>query len=706
MQERLLAIMTRLAAWCYFPLLCLSLTWGVMVFLVNPVGEFPLNDTWAFSGPVKTLLETGSLKLSHWPFMSLIAHLAWGYLVSSIFGFSYTVLRCSIAFLGLVGIWGLYALLMEVTRDRRMSFLGAAVLAGNPLYFHLACTFMTDVPFMTFCILSFLLLIKGIRRESLLLILGGILLACWATLIRQVGLIIPVSFAIAYGFKHRLRWPSWVMGILAVAAVFSVLAGYEYWLDITGKTPLHYRSSEGEVLAKLKGGPRAWLTVADTAMACFVYLGLFLLPVLLWLLPGREWRTSRPGMRLLQAALLIGWTLGVTAILLHQHRLMPLRMNGSILYDWGLGPPTLRDIFQLGRPHLPRAPEAVMILLTALGAMGGGLLLKYIWHAVWQAWSSWREKRHELVPAWASIMALSAFVMYFTPMAILVPFDRYLLFCVPLLLVLLFSILEPLNFRLISIKSLPGLACLLAWAIFAVGGTHDYLAWNRARWQAARDLMEKINISPASIDGGFEFNGLFFYDPFYANDGDKSWWWVQDDQYVIAFGPLRNYTECARYRYRRWFPPGYGWIQVLRRNDGNELNIILAATRKHGGEDRKFRQADIVRYWHGDGNSAPVALSYGDCVDLEPGRYTATLYYLARKPKHDHRHGWGQIRLVKFDNGPAIVEAEIDPVETSFHTYRTQSVEFSLEKGLPVEAQIIGGDARLWLYRIVFKKAE
>jgi len=115
---------------------------------------------------------------------------------------------------------------------------------------------------------------------------------------------------------------------------------------------------------------------------------------------------------------------------------------------------------------------------------------------------------------------------------------------------------------------------------------------------------------------------------------------------------------------------------------------------------------DMVRYWSGDGNKAPIALSYGSYVNLAPGQYVATLYYLAKQPSHAHRRSWGQIRLVKFDNGPQITEVEIDPVETSLLSYRKQAIRFSVEESLPVEVQIIGRDARLWLYKIVFSKME
>ncbi len=686
----------RIIAWRYFPPLCLSIMWGAMVFLAYPVGEFPVNDTWSYSAPVKTLLETGILELSHWPEMPLIAHILWGYLVSLCCGFSYTILRCSIAGLGLVGLWGLYALLMEVGRDRRLAFLGTATLAVNPLYFHLACTFMTDIPFLTLAILSYLLLIKGTRKESRLVLAGGILLACVATLIRQVGLIIPVSFAIAYGFKHRLRWRSWVMGILAVAVVFGALGAYEYWLDITGKTPMNYRISDGIVLAKLQEGPHAWLAAADTAVACFVYLGLFLLPFLLWRFPKLKWR----GVHIVPVILLLGWTLVVTAILMYQDRLMPLRMRGSLFYDCGLGPPALRDVFLLHRPHLPRAPEAVMILLTACGALGGGLLLKTIWQSGSKALTAWFGKRQETSQAWVSVMALSALILYLTPMAILLPFDRYLIFCVPLLLILLIRILPAPVISLGGMRGWLAAGWLIVFAVFAVGGTHDYYAWNRARWQAAHDLMNHYNIPPEKIDGGGEFNGLYCYDPSYSSDNTKSWWWVQDDQYILSFGPIRHYSEFMRYYYSRWIPPSAAWVYVQRRNDGSDkVTIPLATTQCHGGENRA-----LLRYWSGDGRQAPVALSYGGYVTLEPGRYVATLHYMAKRPRRAYRQSWGQLRLVKFDNGPVIVEVEIDQIEKLSHPCRMQHVDFALEESLPVEVQIIGGDAQLWLCRVVFTK--
>ena len=68
------------------------------------------------------------------------------------------------------------------------------------------------------------------------------------------------------------------------------------------------------------------------------------------------------------------------------------------------------------------------------------------------------------------------------------------------------------------------------------------MGWNRVRWVALNDLTERRHISVYDIDGGFEFNGLYMYDPDYQYDLRKSWWWVRGDMYKIGFGSIAGYT--------------------------------------------------------------------------------------------------------------------------------------------------------------------
>src|SRR4029078_13384805 len=87
-----------------FGLLALSGVWLLMVLLVNPVREFPLNDDWSYSLAVQSLIKSGHLTLSVFTSMPLIAQVLWGALFCLPFGFSFTALRTSTITLGFLGI--------------------------------------------------------------------------------------------------------------------------------------------------------------------------------------------------------------------------------------------------------------------------------------------------------------------------------------------------------------------------------------------------------------------------------------------------------------------------------------------------------------------------------------------------------------------------------------------------------------------------
>ena len=114
-------------------------------------------------------------------------------------------------------------------------------------------------------------------------------------------------------------------------------------------------------------------------------------------------------------------------------------------------------------------------------------------------------------------------------------------------------------------------ALLLAGlAAFAVFGTKDYLARNRARWMALNDLLASGQVTPADVDGGFEFNGLYLYNPAYKQDPSKSWYWVDRDLYVLAFAEMPGFTAMKQYEYSHWLPPYTGKIFVLKKNSPQE----------------------------------------------------------------------------------------------------------------------------------------
>ena len=158
--------------------LLLVFIWVLAALLVNPVGDFPLNDDWAYGFAVRSLVETGHLRLSGWTATNLIAQVPWGALFCLPFGFSFTALRLSTLVLGLIGVLATYGLLREARASAWLALFGSLVLAFSPIYFALSYTFMTDVPFTAVATASSWLLLRGLRRDSWFEMGGGTYPSC------------------------------------------------------------------------------------------------------------------------------------------------------------------------------------------------------------------------------------------------------------------------------------------------------------------------------------------------------------------------------------------------------------------------------------------------------------------------------------------------------------------------------------------------
>lgn len=546
------------------PFSILSLLWWTMVILVNPIGHFPLNDDWAYGRIVKIFLEEGRWQLVGPVNVPFLSQGLWGALFSWPFGFSFTALRFSTLTLGWLGVLATYGLLREIGARRRLALMGALVIATNPIYFALSHTFMTDIPFFTFATLSIFCLIRGVNRDRFILILIGSFLASLATLTRQMGIVIPLSFGIGYlvkeGFKREIVKRVALHLIIGIGPLFL----YHLWLSMSqGGYPLSYQHRINNWFLVLIGNivdHTLLQTISYNFMTASIYLGLFLIPFLWMVWTGERGSFSRGN--LVSAFFAIAIFFGMAVFLIATKTWMPLSYN--ILFEGGIGPVTLKDVHVLKLEHIPKAPQAFWVALTAAGVAGSALLIFYIISSACTLWS--RRDKKFLKEGWQKMLFLSAsffcFVLYIPTWF----FDRYLLFCLPLLMGAVFSGKKTASMRLGRFSLLIVVALLTFWAIFSVVTTHDYLSWNRARWEALRHLTEEEGISPKEIDGGYEFNGWFGYRYNFRHKRGKSWWWVEDDVYVVSFGPIPGYREIGRYLYSRWFPPsGKGHILILRR---------------------------------------------------------------------------------------------------------------------------------------------
>jgi len=106
--------------------------------------------------------------------------------------------------------------------------------------------------------------------------------------------------------------------------------------------------------------------------------------------------------------------------------------------------------------------------------------------------------------------------------------------------------------------------------MFATIGTHDSFEWNRVRFDAIEEL-EAQGISPHQIDGGAEYNSWKRTGPLQPlRLNEKSWWYVDDDEYAIAHEEIPGYERISVHPFVRYYGLKRDSLFVIRRVE-NEL---------------------------------------------------------------------------------------------------------------------------------------
>lgn len=672
----------------------LALFWVVAGLLVHPVGEFPLNDTWSFFKPIRTLHEENRLELSQWPAMTLIAHIVWGWLITLIFGFSFTILRISVAFLGFGGVVAAWQTLRLLTGNEQKALLGALAVGFNAIYFNLSYTFMTDVPFFCSIMWSVYFYLLHLRDRKLKWLACATLTASIAILIRQLGVFLPAAFLAAVVIQERGAWKAWIKGLGSLFFVYGVIHAYNLWTAVSGQSSNQfYESYVREVWQKILSGPIALLReTTDTMLVCMVMLGLFMFPLLVLTLAWRN-RRDRLINGLLTAA---GIAFGIW--LFRQNRALPFLPQG-IFVDFALGPPTLRDVFYLQRDNLYKAPEFLLWAITWLGCIGAAWLLRHIAAAFGNIWRGIFQKSDHDFRLYAQIFGTALAAIIFLPMAIKYPFDRYLLACLPGLLPCI-AAGGKFNLPLRRWQKWTAIVFISGSSIFAVAGTHDYLAWNRARWQALDYLCAQEQIPPTRIDGGFEFNGWHLFDPQYRSRIPKSWWWVHEDDFIVTFGLIEHHAVFKTFPYIRWCPPRRDFIAIIKKHDPHSGKIQFAGTESFGGRNIKTADGRILRYWSGRWDTTGIACD--EYVILPPGQYRARFTFAAGKTRNAKNPKTGMFRLLTYGTRNLLAETEITNHSGDRRQFTTQELSFSIQTNMRVNVHVLGENTPLWLDNVEF----
>jgi 4-amino-4-deoxy-L-arabinose transferase-like glycosyltransferase len=558
------------------PLLAVLALFGISAFVVPTMAPVAVGDDWVYARSVEILLRQHQLKILDLSVVTLVFQVFWGALFAELFGPSLGALRLStVAIMGLSGI-ACYGLCRELGISRGRSALGVAAYLFHPLAFVLAFTFMTDPHFTALLVIATYFYAHGLRpaeRRSWS-ILAGSGVAAFAFLVRQQGALIPFAVVVYLLASRRLRpnrdGVGLALRVAAVPAAATLL--YYLWILRVNGVPLQQRSFLDSM--RQAGWPGTWQLIRWLTFIAAMYLGFFTLPIALAALVRLP--------RLTRAVPAVGWALvcawaaivvgGVA--LFDQPGRWPARTRMPYIPQYvgpsGLGPPDVRG----SRPWLftdrrlldwltaACAVASLLLVLALVGRMrtpatpdraAAGLVLTI---GLWQAVGVLPPSYH--FRTWAVSM------------------DRYLLpllpFAVCLGLWALRDVWLPLPLAWVAVAAL---------AVFSVAGTRDFLVFQQATWQLARDANAQ-GIPNTKLDAGAAWDGYHLWE--YSNAhhipprtpasaaGGRPWWTnlfapATDSSYVVATAPQQGYDVVKQVEYSSWLMRQPTYLYLLRRQD-------------------------------------------------------------------------------------------------------------------------------------------
>ncbi len=511
----------------YFLLFFLFL---LLIFIVNPLGNFPLNDDWRYAYPVMSWLEEGSISMSDDFAPTILLQVIWAYLFSLPFGeFSFTTLRFSVLVLAFMGIGCFYRLVLEITSSAKAALFGAIILMLNPLYFNLSFSFMTDVPFLLSCLATMMMVYFYFKTEEkkylILIILGSVA----SFLIRQPGIL----FLPVLGLMMLWRKVDKSSILFFVSMLLLSVATYLSF-DVFLKPIMNIEKAYVPVTQLfydyfLENPLSFVLEIFKKIVKTIIYLGFFSLPILPFVF-GKIKMEGGFNKKFILPVLV--FNIGLLFFLHSIGKIFPF--GGNIMYNYGLGPELLKDTYTLELANTPRLPIWTMYVLSLIGQVVGCwilLLIMKTYHALSNLQKRFFQFLFLLNAIYLPLMSITSF------------YDRYLLltFASVFLYLMLYVEFIKINLRK-AIYVLP----IVLMSYFAIAGTKDYLSWNRTKLEAFQYLQsEKIDLK--KIDAGFELNGWYNFQRGWESPDHLSFWWVNDDEYIISFGEIEGYKIFKAY---------------------------------------------------------------------------------------------------------------------------------------------------------------
>jgi 4-amino-4-deoxy-L-arabinose transferase-like glycosyltransferase len=563
--------------------LAIFVLFAASALFINPLGDFPVNDDWIYGKAAQSLAQTGKLDMIA-SCASCFLHIYLGAFACKMFGASYSVLRILTLAIAFVGSLSLYGALRELRLKAPVALVGALIFAFNPLFMNLAYSYMTDVAALSFNNLYFYLLLKAMRTNSKALEWTSGLVLVASIAIRQTAVVLVAANACLLLFSWCKRKPSINLLLSLIILPLAATKGLSYWMSMSTEFVegfSWYQDQFALVIKQLLHAPLKMVlpfTFSLGQLAC--YVGLFCAPLLVCFVPSLKELFARAGLQLKAAKIGAFWyalaafivTAGVVQAMAVYNRLMPFNQN--LLRMPNVGASTIMGISIA--PVSASFRQWLTLSSSLLGfffvAIMGACLERTI-RLIAKVFrknntssleTSSLEKSTYYVRAKQAILVMGALVFstgFLMLQMQILDLDRYYLMAVAPAVLALGLTWSWLGAKLNKLVSFSLVAVML---FYSVAATQDYMAWNRARWEALVAL-EKTGVSSREIDGGSEYNFVRDLSLSRSMDlgpgkhqinnrgakprSDWRWWPINGEKYIVSFSTIPDYDVIDKVTY-------------------------------------------------------------------------------------------------------------------------------------------------------------
>jgi len=521
----------------YLPIAILILIYLLLGVFLFSFENYPIDDDWSYIKIAETFHHTGEIHFTPWTAMSLVFQVWWGTCFTRLFGYSIEMLRLSTLVISLLGLIFIYLLLRELKHHWQTSLLIIFLILFNPFSFPLNFTFFTDHFFISLLLISTYFYYKAFKdkKDSYLLIAS--LVASCSVLVRQNGILIPLSVFIYLLISERSLKIIIRRSLFTLVIPITTFIIFTYWLNVIHGPPTEYIKQFDKIVENLRKPHLFLIKIVWRPFIILEFMGFCLLPLSFSFLPKVKELFSRKHYFLL----LLFCLAGTIFYLLFEHiGLYPtvdLWLNGfrfAYVSEYGY-----RDFLNI-----------LFFFYRILDFLSVASIV-YLIHLLIKYRKSIREKFSLASPTFLILLiGIFQFLFFLTTGY---KFSRYYLILIPFFI---FVILEIT--RHIRINKRIFLPLLTIYTLFSFSITQDFMNWNQLKWQVAKQLKDK-GIPLQKISAGFACDAWhccqYSLDhPYEISSlrGDIPWWIedlipVIDPQYLISNSPVPTGFEFFTY---------------------------------------------------------------------------------------------------------------------------------------------------------------